>query len=1668
MKKLAKISLVALLVAIVIVGCVKVTVKLDLTTTSLNLTVGTGPTGQINATVNPADATINYTSENTGIATVNSSGLVTAVAAGTTRIEVQGTKDGANPSEKKYVDVTVNPQPQVEFTVETTPDPLSLVMGSGSGALSISGPSGAEYNLVAPGCVNLEYVSETEYVVVPVAAGSGTIAITGTLLGNLPKTVYVPVTVAEMPVVGVTVVPDEIEFTIVKADNDPVQLNVTTNPADAVVSYESSDDSVATVDTNGLVTLAETADEGDFCVITVTGEKSGYTNGSDQVVVYVGAIHTPVIKRAEWLMKPFMIKTVGAMACEWQPTLNLQLQFFDADENIVIGSVEIVNPDGEIVEEIALTENFYLPTTYVIDVADLDDVYGELVGGTYEAIIGVIDADGLTAETTLIFQVMADPFEVAGVGFADGSAIQYGDSCVVITENPILELNIWFDSKVSVNVALYDDLGLVDEMDFDLYADEWGLYTKELDLSDMVPYMDGTAYLVVTVDVPETCCIYPVVLEVCDGIYFDKTPELECAVEGSPCGDVPCEICEGYTLVGMLSNLLFEDLDFISDVELNINGLVTIDSGFVFTKEDYGFEIEFEMPCEEFGIFLNPTGNTPFTWTVTTVTGAVATTTCEYELDCVPPTFSFTPDTCYNYEELEALNWGIPIAVVVTDNNSAGELKDVFAPWLEDCGGIASLDYDADFPTGVVPYGYTIEATLVIDKAAALAAGEGDVVLGVSAEDIVCNTGSDFFDFHIDVEAPIVYFGQACGDSYDCIIPCYSEDAMLQWFIIEENVGTIEIEVSGGYLNGVEGQTSVTVDPADVDDQMLWSFPEICGTISATMTVTDACGNETVEAIEADIDNIPPSIEVFETGIVDECDTSTTTLLWCVSEECSTATVYIWINEGYLDDNGEGIVEEVISFPFDDIGYDSPLYGTIYKSTYASVDADEVVWNFSGDMKCETLKAIIVAGDSCAFKDYACEDFENCGIFEEIEAIVPGTIEFVEDLIELIEPALSGGIIDYIALFNTIRDFVEENEEIIGEVADMFVNITMEDVAFLLEALLNDNNFDVEYLENDTIIHNSEWEADIEVNCPTFFDLPLGLQDNCGTQRFEIEWYIGPMIDSLGCIDPENVWIVTNYPYVPCGVDVPAVEGEYEYPVLELLERNIANYESPFADNVYVDYIGYPSWFGYAASEILDLVLNNDIEADPDYTYLEGFLYFCTPKLDCETFTATLMYKDSCWEEGDPIPYEEDSVQIDNVKPELDVDVEEITCGATDIFFTVTATDGSYFYESTIPGTITTSAGTVTAFNTGTMNPNVFIQTYQWELPDLNCEDVTATVTVDNLCCEEFQGYCCDLDLSAVWTGTFTIDNVMPEGEATITGENVSYCGDKVAVTATEVTIEWAIEGADSVIVDVSDGDLPEPVALFDGETYPSTTGSIVWDLSEVTDKEVYATVTGIDECGNCIQEIVVATLSAYVDNTAPVITIELEGDVDTCESTSATLVVTVTDPNLVCNELCSTPYHVGNVTVNIGTLTEDEIWAECGCGGAVTFETLWEFGTVDGATLTAQVVAWDLLGNTAMETFIDGYVDNAPPVINSFNISATPGATALQFCWDVTDTDFSNMTIDYSVDGGDIEKEIYLNPVDCAVVEITGSWASIVATATAFDAQPCCHETSETRELPE
>lgn len=81
------------------------------------LTVETGKTTQLKATVAPANATnkgLNWASDNESIATVDSNGKVTAVKAGTANIKV-GTKDG-NKSAQCKVTVTAKPEPEPEPT----------------------------------------------------------------------------------------------------------------------------------------------------------------------------------------------------------------------------------------------------------------------------------------------------------------------------------------------------------------------------------------------------------------------------------------------------------------------------------------------------------------------------------------------------------------------------------------------------------------------------------------------------------------------------------------------------------------------------------------------------------------------------------------------------------------------------------------------------------------------------------------------------------------------------------------------------------------------------------------------------------------------------------------------------------------------------------------------------------------------------------------------------------------------------------------------------------------------------------------------------------------------------------------------------------------------------------------------------------------------------------------------------------------------------------------------------------------------------------------------------------------------------------------------------------------------------------------------------------------
>ena len=107
MKKILFVLLLCLafLAIITTQGCFLFRViKLDIATKSISLSIGESE--MIQLTVKPVDTTLKFTSKNTSIATVSSSGTVTGISAGETEIEIEASKDKYK-TVTKTVSVTV-------------------------------------------------------------------------------------------------------------------------------------------------------------------------------------------------------------------------------------------------------------------------------------------------------------------------------------------------------------------------------------------------------------------------------------------------------------------------------------------------------------------------------------------------------------------------------------------------------------------------------------------------------------------------------------------------------------------------------------------------------------------------------------------------------------------------------------------------------------------------------------------------------------------------------------------------------------------------------------------------------------------------------------------------------------------------------------------------------------------------------------------------------------------------------------------------------------------------------------------------------------------------------------------------------------------------------------------------------------------------------------------------------------------------------------------------------------------------------------------------------------------------------------------------------------------------------------------------------------------------
>ncbi len=230
-----------------------VTVNQLATGISLNKTQATlvdGTTLQLTATVSPSNAnnkTVTWSTSNSNVATVSSSGLVTAQNPGTTTITV-ATTDGSNLSATCQVTVTA----QVATGISLNKASASIVVDKTLQLTATVSPSTTTNQSVSWTSSNTSVaVVNSNGLVTAKAVGTATITATTQDGSNLSASCQVTV----MPQLATGISLNKTSATIY--DGTTLQLVASISPSNTTnktIAWSSSDTSVATVSSNGLVT----------------------------------------------------------------------------------------------------------------------------------------------------------------------------------------------------------------------------------------------------------------------------------------------------------------------------------------------------------------------------------------------------------------------------------------------------------------------------------------------------------------------------------------------------------------------------------------------------------------------------------------------------------------------------------------------------------------------------------------------------------------------------------------------------------------------------------------------------------------------------------------------------------------------------------------------------------------------------------------------------------------------------------------------------------------------------------------------------------------------------------------------------------------------------------------------------------------------------------------------------------------------------------------------------------------------------------------------------------------------------------------------------------------------------------------------------------------------
>ena len=330
----------------------------SLNKTSLSLTVGGSQS--LSATVSPSNASdksVSWKSSNTSVATVDGSGNVKAVKAGTATVTVT-TKDGSKTATCK---VTVKSSSVAVTSISLNKKDLYLSEGESEKLIVTFNPSDATNKEVTwesdtPSKATVDNNGNVK----AVKAGTATITVT-TKDGSRIARCLVHVSAAVINVTGVSVSPTSVTL----AEGERKELTATVKPSNATkksVTWTSSNTTVATVSTSGLVT-AKSAGTATITVTTVDGSYTAKCTVTvkkkvtpEYVVLYhKGDSYGKLSTGTE--VKSTMEYTMGSLANN-----NLYFTVYDKANGIMKGGSPMsISGNATIVDNTAISRNGNYP-----------------------------------------------------------------------------------------------------------------------------------------------------------------------------------------------------------------------------------------------------------------------------------------------------------------------------------------------------------------------------------------------------------------------------------------------------------------------------------------------------------------------------------------------------------------------------------------------------------------------------------------------------------------------------------------------------------------------------------------------------------------------------------------------------------------------------------------------------------------------------------------------------------------------------------------------------------------------------------------------------------------------------------------------------------------------------------------------------------------------------------------------------------------------------------------------------------------------------------------------------------------------------------------------------------------------------------------------------------